>query len=383
MNLNLIARLLTLAIIVSTFCSCNRNHLDQTLLIGDWSSVEINGPYVFIFQADGICDYKQGFITNLGGQTVLHTLKYLGTRTKYYVDSDSLKILNLAYSKYSHIWGKQWTGWFISKLTKDSLVFSLEDGSTSIFRKNHLDTSPVNLFDQVIVHTAGCFGDCPAGFTMVSRSGQIDYKSEFFNTVKVAYRSKISHQLFDSIESAFKISNFLHLKNHYAAGRTDQSTTELTFIKDNKIIKEISDYGYASPTDFKYAYQRFSTLYQFLKLTKLNHDELDSLGIFLTLKNIRDQVYGPSNCEQFYLISMLRRHQIKSANFIFSERYFIVSPHFGKTLTYSFEKGIIKNAVTDGQIFKITTQSGKTHYYDLGFNYIKKNNLAAKFKFDE
>ncbi|MRX68715.1 hypothetical protein GJU42_12135 [Flavobacterium resistens] len=47
------------------------------------------------------------------------------------------------------------------------------------------------------------------------------------------------------------------MKNEYIASHTDDETISVTFIKNNKIIKTIEDYGQEAPTEFQWAYIPF------------------------------------------------------------------------------------------------------------------------------
>jgi hypothetical protein len=59
------------------------------------------------------------------------------------------------------------------------------------------------------------------------------------------------------------------LKDHYSTNWTDDQEVNITFAKDNKIVKSISDYGRQSPKNFRINIEPLTYLYQKLKLIEI------------------------------------------------------------------------------------------------------------------
>jgi hypothetical protein len=66
------------------------------------------------------------------------------------------------------------------------------------------------------------------------------------------------------------------LNESYEANHTDDERIIVSFIKNNKIIRTVSDYGHEAPEEFIWAYQPLRYLYQQVKLEKLEEQVNDN-----------------------------------------------------------------------------------------------------------
>ena len=169
---------------------------------------------------------------------------------------------------------------------------------------------------------------------------------------------------FAKIENNFKKADYQNLENSYTNNASDLMAISVIFIKDDKIIKSIIDYGAASPNEFKRALYPLVYLEQKLKLDKVDFNtaliDLDS-GRFKSSTSILKL----SKSELFYLSSELQN--AKESEIAFTSKYILSSSN-------NEDKKIVE---TDGRFFKIELSNSKFITLDLGYDFFEQNNFSA------
>jgi hypothetical protein len=303
------------------------------------------------FFTDGACKFKPGYWDMKSYFDTLpkkyKTPQYLGQTTNYGLYRDSLHIYNPA--------DKKWERYKIKTLTRDSLVIG-RDTTYNIYLKKHYLTDTIPDFDAVIVAAAPCFGKCPINFIMIENTGKVTYTSVEYTENKGFYTSGISKADFNAIMNDFKKADYMNLDSNYSAGATDMSTTYITFIKNGKIVKSISDYGQAGPNEFVSAYTPLKYLEQKLKLTQIKIPEQLKTEPYV---NFGLKGHSFTSAESFYLYYRIINGKITNRN-------------FDKKYTFSYglsEKTYIKS---DGRYFQL--KSGNRYItIDTGSNFLEGN----------
>lgn len=211
---------------------------------------------------------------------------------------------------------------------------------------------------------SGCYGTCPVSDIIISRSGDVIFYGERYTTSIGAFKSRITKEDFAKIEKNFKKADYQNLENSYTNNASDLMAICVTFVKDDKIVKSIIDYGAASPNEFKRALYPIVYLEQKLKLEKVDFNtaliDLDS-GRFKSLTAILKL----SKSELFYLNSELQNANESEA--AFTSKYILSSSNIE-------DKKIVE---TDGRFFKIELSNSKFINLDLGYNFFEQNKFSS------
>ncbi|SHM10139.1 DUF6438 domain-containing protein [Flavobacterium saccharophilum] len=370
-------------IIISFFflISCKKNTKDyDTKIIGDWQLIEnqkmqydeqghpLPPPPLwylgnlkpgYSFKENDIYDNKLGFYKRIK-KTKTHGSYnfFLGNKSKYKIKNDSLKLFDLS--------SNTWDSYKISSITSDTLTILGSDAKpTQFLKKKYVIDNTAN-FDNVIISSSGCYGNCPVSSVLINKNGSIIYNGLFYTYPKGLYQSSFNPKLFTKIETDFQKTNWKKLNDRYIASHTDDETITITFIKNNKIIKTITDYGNESPTEFCWTYTPLRFFYQKLKLRKINHNRN-----YLNFRDItfeaKDQECALTDSESFYLMTFLLN--AKENVFNFEKKY---------TIKY-WSNDVYKYIFSDGQYFQFRLENGKQITLDLGYNFLEKNDLMQRF----
>ncbi|MFD2603380.1 DUF6438 domain-containing protein [Flavobacterium suzhouense] len=366
--------------LVVFFLSCEKKPVTpQEMILGNWSVVnkdsvmpwerDIRG---FEFLADSTCDYKVGFwdwhkYQEERNRAIKNKqslddkiLNYLGTKTKYKITKDSLKIFNLT--------EKIWELYQIKKFNKDTLIVK-RDTIVSTFTKKKYDIGMSPDFDAVVFSSSLCYGSCPANDLVISKTGEVLYKGSYHVLNEGWYTAKIPLTEFEKIQRRFKEADYMGLKNDYYTMVTDSQQISVSFIKDGKIIKTISDYADSAPNEFIWAYTPLMYLGQKLDLkSKENKKYLDNDFFHSSFVTVDEQKgMNLTQSEVFYLVTLLM--DAKNVDVRFDEKYLL-----------RYDNNYIKEVKTDGRYYKLYLKNGKTEIKDIGFNYITDNKLSEKIE---
>lgn len=372
---------------ILTFCliffSCHHQPPNPYLhlIVGDWTCIKQNRlpdstdnfsypnfRQGYSFLPSGVCQNKLGFfkdvITKISGlenaygpRSEKTTTYFLGTQTEYKIVNDSLKIFNLTDST--------WEVYKILKISSDSLILQKKNNSVVKFIKSNYSIKKDISFDEIVVSSSGCYGTCPISNTLINKLGKVTYYGENYNNQNGLYTFSLPKKDYDQIISNFKNADINNLKDKYQATWTDDEEITVTFFKDKKIIKTISDYGHVAPTELYWAYTPVRYLYQFAKLDTEN-------SVNIQLNQVRVIIFefgwefGLRQSEAFYLCNLLE--QAKETHEIFSKKY--------QLKFHGLEN--IEKIETDGRYFTLTMLNGTQKTFDIGFNFLEVNSLTNK-----
>lgn len=340
-------------------------------IVGEWLLDTIDGGhrlfgrYNFIFYGDGTYDNKDGFYLRVdpgepdrcGSCSV-----YLGTKATYEIKKDSLKIADNN--------GNDWLNFKIHKITPTELIlikgssYEPSDRVKYHFKKISTPAAENEQYDAIIVTRGGCFGTCPINGTYIDKYGDYFFSGIAYNSRNDFLTSKDNVSIFKEFEKQFNLAGVTKLKEGYFYDATCGATNYVTFVKDGKIYKTISDYRSASPALFRQTYEQLSYKYQSLNtdyVYKRKFDHRIGLGAFEGKK----ERYCMSDSEEFYLRVLLEKS--KASNVIFEPKYKIGTFNWGKV------EDSIKQIDTDGRYYRIVMYDGKIQQYDIGFNFIARN----------
>jgi hypothetical protein len=272
--------------------SCNKDEYYKENIIGDWVQVSkkykkgddiklisLKSPFGYIsygFSDKGIYEDYNGFYKverNSNNDKITH---YFGNEAKYEISNNKLNLFNLIEKKVDI--------YNIVELKNDTLSLTIKDGDTLYLKKKNYNIKCKETFDKIIIISSGCFGSCPVSSILIDKSGEIIFEGLYYTSVNGLYKSKINNNKFDKIVQTFQKANWIKLKDNYQANHTDDENITVFFIKNNKIIKAISDYGREAPDEFRWAYQPIRYLYQQLKLEKIDEQINDDSNINLLRK---------------------------------------------------------------------------------------------------
>ncbi|MGE8343747.1 MAG: DUF6438 domain-containing protein [Flavobacterium sp.] len=310
----------------------------------------------YIFLKNNIAENKTGYFKTINAvERENRKTFFLGTTTKYKIENDSLKIFNLE--------SKTWENQKLSSITRDTLTTKIGDSIFVKYARIKYKINPNENYDQIIVSSSGCYGSCPISNISIEKKGNVLYYGQDYNTQNGFFQSKITQTQYEEIQTSFKKADIINLKNSYEANWTDDETVTITFIKNNKIIKTIRDYGRQSPTALVWAYTPVRYLYQHIKLTPLKKEKF-LFPIWRISFTKGNQICDLTKSESFYLFTEILKG--KETNDTFEHKYYI------EFWNDQDKKEII---YTDGRYFK-----SKDKTIDIGYNFMISNNSITKFR---
>ncbi|KGO82552.1 hypothetical protein Q763_05510 [Flavobacterium beibuense F44-8] len=243
------------------------------MILGSWSSIDNTNQFAnkrgFEFFPDSIFEDKYGFFSDRFyysdsvNDPYNRYFRYFGTKSKYALSKDSLRLFNPAIQK--------WSSYKVEKLTPDTLIITTnvkdERGGTFIKKTYKTDTIPD--FDAIYFYSSPCYGSCPVVSLLIKNNGDILYIGGANVKNKGLYQSNIGKEAFNRIQEKFKRADYMNLEDAYSAKVTDVSSVDIYFIKDNKVVKTIEDYGADGPNELVWAYFPLELIEQELDLKKL------------------------------------------------------------------------------------------------------------------
>jgi len=315
----------------------------------------------YIFYSNNSCEDKRGYFKRIEGKSrEERKTVFLGTDTKYKIEDDSLKIFDLA--------ACIWRGIKIRSITSDTLTLEVKDSIFFKYAKTKYLIDKAQTFDMILVSTSACYGSCPISSTSIDKYGNLIFYGQGYNTKSGLFKSKINQDYYRRIEMNFKKANIDKLNENYSVNWTDDQTISVTFIKNNKIYKTISDYGRKAPREFYWAYTPVSYLYQKLDLKPFIVNTQEALSIIPACFENKGKICELARSERFYLITELYKGKVLKHEF--DKKYI---------LKYWDAKDSLQNISTDGRYYQLGNKD-KITIIDLGYNFLTKNNLFKKFR---
>lgn len=366
-----------LLIVILVSCKSEKQKQFEKGIVGEWSFAkylelekqednnqileEPPSPFFrnvggFVFKENGTLIDEAGFFDfDEGKSREERRILYKGDSTNYKINDDSLKIFNPI--------EKSWNKYKIISVTNDTLTLQKNQGYYLKYYKPTYKPNPNEIFDKIIVSSSGCYGTCAIMSVEFNKNGKVFYLGEKYNTVNGFYTANISNFEYKKIEESFKKSNITKLKNSYSTHITDSNTITITFVKDNKIIKTISDYASQAPSELIMAYRKAIFKYQQVKLSKFNNDKDFVNSTTFSIDGINKHIFL-SQSERFLLLNEILNGKI--VNVKFNVKYKI-------TFYDGIDFGTEFLIETDGRYYKYQNQ-----IYDIGYNFIEINNLENR-----
>ena len=358
-------------------CSTKKENPNSKKIIGEWTfsrtvlkkmssdSLDVP-PFIstqrntkgYIFLENGLCINKLGYFKPYQGNEKDNYLNYFGNKTKYVIEKDTLKVFGLI--------NNSWESQRIYSLGNDTLKFLNSDSSLSEYIRSHYKIDQYEKYDKIILSSSGCYGECPVMNISIDKDGRITYYGQRFNKINGLYSSKITKQEFKQIEIEFKKAGIMNLKDLYQAYWTDDESIYITFIKGNKIVKSIHDYGGQSPKELIWAYTPLRYLYQRVKLSPIQFQKSNLLNSHFRFEN-QKSLCSLSKSEGFFLATELLKGKIASSKF--ASKY---------TLVLEDNDYKVIKIRTDGRYYEFNKE-----VFDLGYNFIDVNKLERRFKLNE
>lgn len=176
----------------------------------------------FSFDSNGIADVKRGYYKVLPAKERRGWRHiFLGTKTKYNVEGDSLKIFNLSDST--------WWGLKIVKLTKDTLLFHYKPNVNWTFVRKEYQLDSVLTFDRIAVSSSGCYGGiCQISNTIVSSDGEVVFFGEGYTTKTGYFTGAVPKKHYQELEDNFRKADIENLPNKYDSFYTDGESLTVT-----------------------------------------------------------------------------------------------------------------------------------------------------------
>lgn len=357
-------------LLLLTLASCEKKPKNnyENIILGDWifekespkKENRFYSDFGYSFNKNGNCESKPGFYeTSERDKNGDRKTIFYGTKTKFKIVDDSLFINNLI--------TKKWDAAKIVSITSKSLKISFDKNIILELSKQEYIENRKDDFDKIIISKSPCFGSCPINDIEINKNGEVTYSGGHWNLRNGFFKSKITSQEFKEIENNFKKAKFLELKNDYSASWTDDQEITVTFVKDNKILKTIKDYGRQSPKSFRITLEPITYLYQKLKLEE--NKEMKEFGKIQYYRFEKgNKIINLTGSEAFYLSNLLSNSETTNKTFV--SEYFI-----------DYDTDLNVNRIeTDGRFFKIISKDKSSIILDLGFNFIMTNELTKRLK---
>lgn len=310
----------------------------------------------FIFEKDGILINKSGYFDiKESDSREKREIIYFGDSTNYRIKNDSLITINPV--------SKSQENFKIISIIKDTLTLQKDKDYYIKYYRNLYKPNLAETYDKIVISSSGCYGTCSIMYIEFNKKGDVFYFGEKYNLVNGLFKSKITKSQYEALENSFKKSNISKLKTMYSVNVTDLNTITVTFFRNNKIVKTVSDYAGQAPADFIMAYRRAMYNYQRLKLSKYNLIKGLSPK-FSVYKG--DKYVVMARTEKFSLINEINNG--KEVKIKFNPIY---------KLTFYDEKDFnVENIVlSDGKYFQLNNK-----IYDIGYNFIIDNRLEERTK---
>lgn len=359
-----------LAILVLLSCDTKKSRRLRKDIIGEWTFVKdvdarlsnndnllppLPIPLGYIFFPNNTCENKLGYYKKFDyDQTKKY---YLGNRTRYKIDGNKLKIFDLSVNK--------WYTQKIVSIIEDTLTVQIRDSVFSKYVRAKYKINPNESYDRIIVSTSGCMGSCPQLDISIEKNGDVLYYGKFNTSPQGIFYSKITKEAYSNIEDTFKKAELKNIKDNYEANWTDDETITVTFIKNQKIIKSITDYGSQSPPELIWAYTPIRYLHQHIRLIPFQKN-----STILPIQHIHfetnQQICDLTKSESFYLMTEILRGKVVKQRL--KTKYLI------NFWNHEDKKEVL---LTDGKLYKF-----KEKTIDIGYNFITQNNLKFRTKND-
>ncbi|NOX46423.1 MAG: hypothetical protein GXO89_05535 [Chlorobi bacterium] len=264
--------------------------------------------------------------------------------------------------------------WEIKKNTFDSLIVSKNYSRIYKFIHPNYKTDQILQFDKVIYSVIGSYWSTPVFDISMDTNGNVQFRGGRFVEPLGFYTGKLDNNAKEYILKSFDRCNIFALNDKYCVNATDQESVEITFVKNGKIIKSISDYGNAFPRELFWACVPLRNLYITNKFDYGLNEEQAYLDLYLFAFEKNGLALPINKSESFYLQTELRKSKTTDTVFNpkfeipFREIYFFLEQNLDKK-----QNKTVTSIKTDGRFYKFSFKHNESITYDLGYNFIERN----------
>jgi hypothetical protein len=358
-------------------CSERSNKFNINDLKGDWfqdtwgknyneENTFPNETYNFI--NDSIVDTKIGFhkITFNENDYKNRKYKFLGTKTKYMIEQDSLKMFNLVDST--------WYSRKIITLSPDSLILLASPNNIQRFYKFERSIDSIPKFNMIALYASGCYGKCPSLKILIEDNGNVTFYGIRYTEKEGLYKSSITRELYDEFQNKFRYVLLRKYEESNELGYADAQEITAILVKDNFIYKSFLVNSISIPRDLEYAIIPIKHLHYSLNLKEIPKDSLSfqSKYEYSGFKS-NNEIWQLTGAEDFLLYKYLMNAKISKQRF--KGEYKLIY-----TELYNADENILAQILTDGQYYKYILSNGSYFTLDIGFNFINNNQSIVNFK---
>lgn len=362
----------------------------------DSKKLNINGYWVAEYRTKIL---PNGMIQNCDPTTVLLRPIYF---RGFQIANDSINYYLSIYT--CNKWTREK---FHFELTKDSIIvynncnqiftshkiYSIDSNNMALYDYNDYDSiltcyKKLDLrqivppdCDVIVLSSSGCFGSCPIDDIAIYNSDSLSYFGERY-VKNIGYNKG----LFKFPKEELKLIDLQKYDSAYYAGPTDNEEITLTFAKNGKIIKSISDYGHSAPIEIQWLVDKLRNIDQY-RLEKI-YSPISQVFINLHSYNFRKEnmIFSLTKAESFYLFELLNNGAITKQNFkptyvVDFNTDYIYSPSYEEIDNDPYNENAriqINKIETDGQYYQFHLRDKKSFIVDLGFNFIQLNHLDKR-----
>lgn len=215
----------------------------------------------FELMGDSTCHYQYGFYHYVNSLKEDCDLEYLGNKTRYKINQDTLMIWNLATITWDH--------YHIKKLTSDTLklydplYYKRGHGFDSVITFVRKSSIQHQDFDAVLVSSMifSNLSHCPDRFVYLQADGKMLFWKKSFDEVHQVNRIhdfaslSIDPKSKDSLFNNFNYMNLDSIQSNYKSlwiGYNQIHT--ILFLKSGKVVKTVLDIDETSPDELKWGY---------------------------------------------------------------------------------------------------------------------------------
>lgn len=319
----------------------------------------------FEIKNDSIIAFKFNFYHQIhynNGNSQFRTLYNLGNKTKYRFVNSKIIFENLNDNNTDTI--------IISKINKNELIIEKDKRKYLLKKKPKIKYDPI-FYDAIIVNKGVCFGTCPQNSTYINRNGDFIFNGTYYNTENNCFYSKLKKEQLSEIFNSYQNINVMNLNNNYSSMVTCSSSSTISFIKNNKIVKSIYDYASSAPIDLVFAMEKTSYVYQKTKINYYYNLFIPNMLEMGAFENKND-VYRLLDSEFSFLQNLINNGKKVKNNFLKKyELTFFESQN-------SHNKSFIKKIYTDGRYYQINHKNGVSITIDIGHNFVENNPIIKQ-----
>lgn len=320
----------------------------------------------FEISNDSIIAFKTGFYHPVSFRMEyndLSTLYYLGNKTKYkFINNSKIVFEDLTYNELDTI--------IITKYNNDELYIE-KDKRKYLLKKKPKVKYDANFYDAIVVNKGPCFGSCPINSTYLNKNGKFIFNGVMYNSENNYFHSNLKKEQVSEVFNSFRNINVMNLNNNYTQMVTCSSSSSITFIKNNRIVKTISDYAESTPIDLSYAMENLSYLYQKSKMNYYYNPFIENMLEIGSFEN-KNSKYRLVDSEMSFLQNSINNgKKVKKSFRKLFELHFFENP-------YSHQKVSLKNIYTDGRYYQINYLDNNSITIDIGHNFVENNPIIKQ-----